>query len=115
LQKQLYNSLVRSQLMFSSVLWKPYLIQHIQLLGRIQRRATKYILNDYTSNYKTCLIKLKLLPLMYILDTNDTIFFIINLKFPTGSFNITDYVHFTVGSTRQATGNKLQHVRKSDN
>ena len=54
--------------MFSSVLWKPHLIKHIPLLERIQWRTTKYILNDYTSDYKTCPIKMKLLPLMYILD-----------------------------------------------
>ena len=60
---------------------------------------------------KTRLIKLKLLPLMHILDNNDIMFFITNLKFPTSSFNITDYVHFTVGYTQQATGNKLQHIR----
>ena len=114
-KKQLYISLVRSQLMFSSVLWKPHLIKHIQLLERIQRRATKYILNDYTSDYRTRLIKLKLLPFMYVLDINDIMFFITSLKFPTSSFNINDYVHFTTGSTRQASSNKLQHIRKSDN
>ena len=52
---------------------------------------------------------------MYILLTNDIMFFIMNLKFPTSSFNITNYVHFTFGSIQQATGNKLQHVRKLDN
>ena len=52
---------------------------------------------------------------MYILDINDIMFFITSLKFPTSSFNIKDYVHFTIGSTRQATSNKLQHIRKSDN
>jgi len=36
-EKQLYISLVHSQLMFSSVLWKPYLIKQIQLLEHIQR------------------------------------------------------------------------------
>ena len=67
-KKQLYISLVCSQLMFASVLWKLYLIRHIQLLEHIHRQATKYILNDYTSDYKTYLTKLKLLPLMCILD-----------------------------------------------
>ena len=64
-----------------------------------------------SSDYKTRLIKLKLLPLMYILVTNDIMFFITNLKFPTSSFNITNYAYFTFGSTWQAAGNKLQHVR----
>ena len=74
-----------------------------------------YILNDYSSDYRTRLIKLKLIPFMYILDINDIMFFITGLKFPTSSFNIKDYVHFMIGSTRQATSNKLQHIRKSDN
>ena len=100
--------------MFSSVLWKPHLIKHIQLLECIQRHATKYILNDYTSDYRTRLIKLKLLPFMYVLDVNDIIFFITSLKFPTSSFDINDYVHFTIGSICQASSNKLQHIRKSD-
>jgi len=50
-KKQLHIFIVRSQLMFSSVLWKPHLFKHIQLLECIQRHATKYILNHYTSDY----------------------------------------------------------------
>ena len=66
--------------MYCSVLWKPHLIKHIQLIERIQRRATKYVLNDYVSDYKSRLIKLQILPLMYILDLNDVIFFVRSLK-----------------------------------
>jgi len=51
-KKQLYILLVQPQLMFSSALWKPHLIKHILLLEHIQRCATKYILNDYTSDYR---------------------------------------------------------------
>ena len=79
-KKQLYISLIRSQFMYCSILWKPYLIKHIQQIERIQRRATKYILNDYTSDYKSRLLKLHILPLMYTLDLNDIMFFIKNLK-----------------------------------
>ena len=43
-KKQLYISLVRSQLMYCSQIWRPNLVQDIQLLERVQRRATKYIL-----------------------------------------------------------------------
>jgi len=46
---QLYITLVRSQLIYCSQIWKPHLIKDITLLERIQRRATKYILNDYQS------------------------------------------------------------------
>ena len=43
--------------------------KHTQQIERIQRQATKYILNDYmyTSDYKSCLLKLHILPqLLYV-------------------------------------------------
>ena len=57
--------------MFCSTLWKPYLLKDIRQLEQLQRRTTKYILNDYTSNYKSRLLELKILPLMYVLDICD--------------------------------------------
>ena len=64
-KKLLYISLVRSQLIYCSQLWRPYLLKDIITLERIQRRATKFILNDYQSSYRFRLVKLHLLPLMY--------------------------------------------------
>ena len=52
--------------------WRPHLMKDILNLERIQRRATKYVLNDYTSCYKDRLINLRLLPLMYIFELQDT-------------------------------------------
>ena len=66
-KRQLYLSLVRSQLIFCSELWRPNLIKDISCLEQVQHRATKYILNDFSSDFKTCLLKLNLLPLMYII------------------------------------------------
>ena len=62
-KKQLYISLVRSQLLYCSTLWKPHFIKHIQPFERVQRWATKYILNYFTSDYKS---RMRLLPLTYI-------------------------------------------------
>ena len=42
------------------------------------RCFSKYILNDYTSDYKTRLLKLQLLPLMYLLDLSDVLFFLLS-------------------------------------
>ena len=70
-KRTLYLALVRSQLLYCSPLWHPYLFQDISALKRIQCRATKYIMNDYISDYKTRLIKLKLFPLMYTYDLCD--------------------------------------------
>lgn len=39
-------TLVRSQLSYSSQVWRPMFIKDIESLAKVQRRATKYILND---------------------------------------------------------------------
>ena len=65
-KKLLYLILVWSRLTYCSQLWRPHLLKDICTLERVQRRATKYILNDYSSFYKSRLVKLDLLPLMYI-------------------------------------------------
>ena len=46
---KLYVSLVRSQLLYCSQLWRPHLMKDILHFEQIQRRSTKHILNDYTS------------------------------------------------------------------
>ena len=43
-KKKLFLSLVRSQIMYCSQLWRPSLIKDISSLERVQRRATKYII-----------------------------------------------------------------------
>ena len=108
-KKQLYIMLVRSHLLYCSQLWNPCLIKDIINMERIQRRSTKYILNDYTSDYKTRLLKLKLLPLMYLLDLSDVLFFIKSIKLPSDNFNILHFVSFSSSNTRSSSHNKLNH------
>ena len=79
-KKVLYLHIVRSCLLYCSPLWRPHQVQHIILLERVQRRASKFILNDYSTDYKSQLIKLNLLPLMYIYELMDILFFIKSLK-----------------------------------
>ena len=107
-RKNLYISIIRSTLLYCSCLWKPYLLSDIELIEKVQKRATKYILCDYTSDYKSRLMRLNLLPLMYIYDLYDIMFFINSVKSPSDKFNILDYVEFTFGTTRSA-GLKLKH------
>ena len=114
-KSRLYTSLVRSQFFYCSVIWKPHLIKHIQQLERVQRRATKYILNDYSTDYKSRLINLHMLPLMYILDVNDVMFFLKNLHNPHNGFDINNFIKFATGHTRLASGNKLLQTRSPDN
>ena len=88
-KKKLYIALVRSQLIYCSQLWRPQLIKDITALECIQRRATKYILNDYNSSYKSRLQQLHMLPLMYIYELNDIMFLVKSLKSPTDNFDST--------------------------
>jgi len=112
-KKVLYLSLVRSQLTYCSPVWRPQLIKDITAIENIQRRATKFILSDYSSDYKTCLTTLHILlvPLMMQPELNDILFFITCLNFeePTRSFNILNYVTFSSSSTRLSSHVKLKH------
>ena len=111
---KLYTSLVRSQVLYCSPVWRPHLLKDIKKLEQLQCRATKYILSDYLSDYKTRLIQLRLLPLMYIFEISDILFFIKNLKNPTNNFNINTYISFSIGNTR-SYGVKLRHNVSSTN
>ena len=112
-KKQLYLSLVRSQLMYCSPIWRPYQIKDIIILERIQKRATKYILNDFSSDYKSRLTSLHILPLMYYFELNDIIFFVNSLKHPADHFRISDYITFSNSNTRSSSHRKLQHTNAS--
>ena len=70
-KKVLYLSLVRSKLTYCSQIWRPQFLKDIQSLESIQRRATKYILSDYSSDYKSRLVCLQLFPLMMQFELND--------------------------------------------
>ena len=59
---------LRSQITYGSPIWRPSLIKDIKFIEQIQRRATKFILNDYHSDYYNRLIKLQILPLMYMFE-----------------------------------------------
>ena len=103
IKKQLYLSLVRSNLTYCSQLWirRPSLIKHITMLENVQRRATKFITNDYSSNYKIRLQSLNLLPLMFWLELQDLLYLIKNLQNPSDSLNIYDHVSFVSSKTRR--------------
>ena len=66
-KKELYLSLVRSQLAYCSPIWRPNQIQHILLLEKVQRRATKFILSNSSLNYKARLVYIIASPATYVL------------------------------------------------
>ena len=74
------------------------------------RRATKYILNDYSTDYKSRLIKLHMLPLMYILDVKDVMFFLKNLHHLHNGFDINNFIKFATGHTLETSCSKQHHL-----
>ena len=106
---------MRSQLIYCSPIWRPHLLKDIILLESVQRRATKYLLNDYRSDYKSRLVALGLLPLMYILELNDLMFCIKSLIAPTRDFDLSRHIQFCKGPTRSSASLKMVHIRSSSN
>ncbi len=101
--------------MYCPPVWRPHLIKDIVLLENVQRRATKFILNDFQSDYRTRLIKLGLLPLMYSFELSDIMFCVNSLKSPTREFNISQYIKFSECGTRSSNNRKMSHVFSSLN
>ena len=108
-KKFLYLSLVRSQLTYCSQVWRPCLIKDCTSLEHIQCQATKFVLNDFSSDYCDSLITLNLLPLLYLYKLLDLVFFIKCFKFPDTSFPVLDFVSFSNTNTRSSTISKLVH------
>ena len=109
------KSLSLSNLLFGSQVWRPSLLKDIKALENIQRRATKFILNDYSSSYRTRLISLHLLPLMMTLEFNDISFFIKCLKQPCKSFDIMSFISFNKNITRSGSCHKrIQPLSKTN-
>lgn len=107
-RKALYVSLVRSHLTYCSVIWRPQYQRDILQLERVQRRATKWILSDYHSDYKSRLLALDLLPVMMVYELADLSFFLKSFHSPTPNFNIMNFVSFCSGVTRSSSLKKLR-------
>ena len=72
----------------------PHLVKEMLCLESVERRATRYILNDYSrhTSYKSRLINTKLLPLMYWLELQDVLFLVKCLQGTMNNFNIHDFI-----------------------
>ena len=107
-RKALYVSLVRSQLIYCSIIWRPQHQKDILQLERVQRRATKWILSDSHSDYKSRLLTLGLLPVMMSYELADLSFFLKSFHSPTSNFNIMKFVSFRSGVTRSSSSMKMR-------
>jgi hypothetical protein len=95
-KRQLYLTLIRSILDYSSQSWAASTKKSLLHLEGVQRRATKYILGyPKEMTYEERLIKLNLLPLSYRREINDCIFL---AKCRQGNYdlNLNNFVSFKV-------------------
>ena len=109
LKKNLHLSLVHSRLTYCSQIWRLRLLKDILSIERIQWWVIKYILSDSHFDYKSRLVSLHLLPLMYWFDLQDVLFFVQCLKDKSDKMNIYEYITFVSSSIRSSTSNKLVH------
>ena len=70
----LYLSFVRSQLVYCLQVLRPSLVEEIKTIEDVQRRVTKFILNDYVSDYRTHWLRLHMLLLSMLHGLNDICF-----------------------------------------
>ena len=109
-RRSAYLTLVRSHLGYATQVWTPQSIDLIRKLERVQRRATKYILDlpficDQT--YGDRLMNLNLLPISYWHEFLDMTFF---FKVVTGTFRVSPSVIPQVLVTRTTRSNSNRNV-----
>ena len=110
-KRLLFSSLIKPSLLYGSIIWSAN--KHdTNLIESVQRRATKYILNDYASDYKARLKRLNLLPISYCKEIADVCFLYkcINKFY---QFDISEVVKFVnvSNATRSASfRKKLAHT-----
>lgn len=109
-KRLLYTSLITPSILYGSPVWRPQWPLHqcdVLRFERLQRHLTKYILNDYCSDYKSRLIALKLLPLTMVFELQDIMFLVKCLKFSHDY--ISQFISFsTSNGLRSSTFGKLK-------
>ena len=90
-------------------------LRHNTVTLYVQKRATRFIINDSTLGYKERLMNLNLLPLMMYFEIADIIFMVKCIKAPTPYFNISDYVTFCSANTRSSVHLKLKYTKTKTN
>ena len=109
LKETAYTSLVRSVLDYSSTVWDPYLQKDIDCLESIQRRAARFVYNDYgrTTSVTEMMKKLDRKPLS---ERRWEHLLILMYKIVNDLIAIPAETHITLnrGITRSSTTNKLK-------
>ncbi len=94
----LYNAMVKTSLSYGSIIWSYGTKKNLKLVEAVQRRATKYISNNYTLDYKSRLKICNLLPFSYTKEIYD-ICFLYKCIHNFYNININNYLNFYDAST----------------
>ncbi len=112
-RKLLYLSLVRSNFSYASQAWCPQSVKLIEDIEKVQRRATKYILNlGFVTNvsYTARLLQLDLLPVSYWHEYLDLVFLYKIINHLTYIDHSTLPIIARSGITRSETNNLIRFV-----
>ena len=106
----LYKSLIWPKLLCCSQVLCPHRVKDVNNFECVQRRGTKFILQDYQSDYKLRLTTLNILPLSLWFEYLDFLFLLKCLQHPPDHFNIFNFIQFVSGNTRSSSASKLKHI-----
>ena len=116
-KRSLYLTLVRSQLQYCSPLWHPHLLTDIRCFENVQRRATKFILQNSSFDCKDRLINLQLLPLMMEFEISDILFLVKSIKYPSNHLRVRGFCvmgSFTASASLYLVEQSIQYCTGSN-
>ena len=80
-----------------------------------QRHAIKFVMGNFSSDYKLTPISLNILPLMYTYELADILFLVKQLQNPEPSFPIFKFINLASSFTRFFSSSKLKHLSPQTN
>jgi ribonuclease P/MRP protein subunit RPP40 len=101
----LYKSLVRPHLEYANVVWSPYRQKYIEGIEKVQKRATKLIVNNPGISYIDRLKKLNLPTLVYRRHRGDMIE---TFKIMHGLYNVDSTLHFILSHNVLTRGHRFK-------
>jgi hypothetical protein len=105
---------VRPLIEYGSALWANQSKKCLKLVEGVQKKATKYILNDFNTTYKERLIQCNILPLSYRYEYLDLVL-IYNSMNNLNCINLSSIVMFANNSTTRSGDKEAMLVVKRVN
>ena len=107
-----YKSLIRPILEYGTIVWSCINNRLLSSVERVQRRVTKFIMNDYNCTYEHTLCQLKILPLSLRRDMLDLIFLYNNIQ-GTSDSNIMSLLTYNERYNRRTGDNLLLQINRT--